>query len=56
MKAIVAAFLVSIDPHRPSTRWGYEGHRIVAEISEQFLQSVAARQVHKLLALENAHA
>jgi hypothetical protein len=34
--------------------WGSEGHRIVAEIAEQRLEPVAAKQVRDLLAIENA--
>jgi hypothetical protein len=31
-----------------------EGHRIIAEIAEQYLEPTTARQVRELLALENA--
>jgi hypothetical protein len=34
--------------------WGSEGHRIIAEIAEQYLEPGAARQVRELLALDNA--
>jgi hypothetical protein len=34
--------------------WGSEGHRIVAEIAEQYLEPATARQVRDLLAVENA--
>jgi hypothetical protein len=34
--------------------WGGEGHRIVAEIAEQYLDPETARQVRELLALDNA--
>ncbi len=33
--------------------WGAEGHRIVAEIAEQYLEPATARQVRDLLALDN---
>ena len=33
--------------------WGSEGHRIIAEIAEQYLQPETARQVRDLLAIEN---
>jgi S1/P1 Nuclease len=36
-----------------ASAWGYEAHRIIAEIAEQFLQPQTVRQVHKLLAIEN---
>ena len=38
----------------PALAWGYEGHRIVAEIAEQYLEPLTVRQVRELLALENA--
>lgn len=34
--------------------WGSEGHRIVAEIAEQYLEPNAAEQVSDLLAIENS--
>jgi hypothetical protein len=34
--------------------WGSEGHRIVAEIADQYLEPDTARQVHALLDVENA--
>jgi hypothetical protein len=34
--------------------WGYEAHRVIAEIAEQFLAPQTSHQVRKLLALENA--
>jgi hypothetical protein len=33
--------------------WGYEAHRVIAEIAEQFLESQTAHQVRELLAVEN---
>ena len=33
--------------------WGTEGHRIVAEIAEQYLQPATARQVRELLAIDD---
>jgi hypothetical protein len=33
--------------------WGYTGHRIIAEIAEQFLEPETAHQVRDLLAIEN---
>jgi hypothetical protein len=33
--------------------WGYEGHRIIAEIAEQFLEPQTARQVRDLVTIEN---
>jgi nuclease S1 len=34
--------------------WGYEAHRVVAEIAEQYLAPETERQIRELLALENA--
>jgi hypothetical protein len=34
--------------------WGYTGHRIIAEIADQFLESGTGHQIHDLLATENA--
>jgi S1/P1 Nuclease len=34
--------------------WGSEGHHIIADIAEQYLEPATAQQVHELLALENA--
>jgi hypothetical protein len=34
--------------------WGFEGHRIIADIAEQFLAPRTSHQVRELLALENA--
>jgi hypothetical protein len=33
--------------------WGYEAHRVIAEIAEQFLAPQTAHQVRELLAIEN---
>ena len=33
--------------------WGYTGHRIIAEIAEQFLEPETAHQIRDLLAIEN---
>jgi hypothetical protein len=33
--------------------WGPDGHRIIADIAEQYLKPAAARQVRALLAIEN---
>jgi hypothetical protein len=33
--------------------WGYEAHRVIAEIAEQFLQPQTVHQVRALLAIEN---
>jgi hypothetical protein len=33
--------------------WGYDAHRVIAEIAEQFLEPQTAHQVRELLAIEN---
>ena len=50
---VAPAFLVSFSLTGPALAWGYEGHRIVAEIAEQYLEPETPRQVRELLALEN---
>ena len=50
---IVVALLVFGSPCH-ALAWGWEGHRIVAEIAERYLEPETARQVRELLALENA--
>ena len=52
-RAIVASLVLFIGDIGPAFAWGSEGHRIVAEIAEQYLEPTAARQVRELLALEN---
>ena len=53
MKAILAALLIVIGLPSPARAWGAEGHRIAAEIAEQFLEPATAHQVRELLAIEN---
>jgi hypothetical protein len=47
---VLLAALVLLVPIK-AFAWGYSGHRIIAEIAEQFLESEASRQVRDLLAL-----
>ena len=51
---IVAALLVLVSSPGYALAWGWEGHRIVAEIAEQYLEPETARQVRELLAMDNA--
>jgi S1/P1 Nuclease len=51
--AIVATLVVFGSPGH-ALAWGWEGHRIVAEIAERYLEPATARQVRELLAMENA--
>ena len=53
MKTIAAALLAILGLTGPALAWGSEGHRIAAEIAEQYLEPTTARQVRELLALEN---
>ena len=52
-KALVAAFGVLVASNVSALAWGYEGHRIIAEIAEQFLEPETAHRVRDLLAIEN---
>jgi len=55
MKLLAATVLLLISGTPSSAlAWGREGHRIVAEIAEQYLEPETARQVRELLALEHA--
>jgi nuclease S1 len=33
--------------------WGFEAHRVIAEIAEQYLEPQTAREIRDLLAIEN---
>ena len=52
-KALVAAFVILVASNVSALAWGYEGHRIIAEIAEQFLEPEIAHRVRDLLAIEN---
>ena len=52
-KALVATFVVLVASNVSALAWGYEGHRIIAEIAEQFLEPETAHRVRDLLAIEN---
>jgi hypothetical protein len=54
IKALAAALTIVIAVTSDALAWGTEGHHIVAEIAEQYLEPAAVRQVRELLALENA--
>lgn len=54
MRLVIAAALVLLGSSVRALAWGSDGHRIVAEIAEQYLAPVTARQVRQLLAMENA--
>jgi hypothetical protein len=51
---LAAALLLLLAYSGPALAWGSEGHRIVAEIAEQYLEPETARQIRELLAIENA--
>jgi hypothetical protein len=48
----IVLIAASVVPAR-AFAWGGEGHRIVAEIAEQYLEPGAARQIRELLAIDN---
>lgn len=51
---VASALIVLLGQPAAALAWGSEGHRIVAEIAEQYLDPATARQVSDLLAIENA--
>ena len=51
-KALLAFFVLITFPVR-ALAWGYAGHRIMAEIAEQFLEPTTVTQIRDLLAIEN---
>ncbi len=53
-RSICLAILLCGSVPSQAFAWGAEGHRIVAEIAEQYLEPATARQVRDLLALDNA--
>jgi hypothetical protein len=53
MKSILTAFLLTLATTTQVWAWGSEGHRIVAEIAEQYLEPETAHQIRDLLAIEN---
>jgi hypothetical protein len=56
VKVLLAALVLLVGSPIESFAWGYTGHRIIAEVAEQFLESAAARQVRDLLAIDNVTA
>ena len=54
MKRAFATVLIFLLCSSQAWAWGSEGHRIVAEIAEQYLQPTTAHEVRDLLAIENA--
>jgi hypothetical protein len=50
MKALVAVLAIVIALSGEALAWGGEGHRLVAEIAERYLEPDTARQVRELLA------
>jgi hypothetical protein len=54
-RLVIALIVVFLIPTRVFA-WGSEGHRIVAEIAEQYLEPKAAREIRALLAIENTSA
>ena len=54
MKRALATALIFLFCSSQAWAWGSEGHRIIAEIAEQYLEPGPAREVRGLLAIENA--
>jgi len=52
-KALIASLIVVLCCPANAFAWGYEAHRVIAEIAEQFLQPQTVHQVRALLAIEN---
>ena len=53
MRPLIAAAVLAGLTANDAFAWGAEGHRIVADIAEQFLQLSTAREVRALLAVDN---
>jgi len=53
LKTLLVAFIFVTASSVEALAWGYDAHRVVAEIAEQFLEPETARQVRALLAIEN---
>src|SRR5476651_1010964 len=54
MKPLLGALILVGLVNVQARAWGNEGHRVIAEIAEHYLEPAAARQVRDLLAIENA--
>jgi nuclease S1 len=52
--AIGLAWALAVGCAGPARAWGDEGHRIVAEIAERYLEPETAREMRALLAIEGA--
>jgi S1/P1 Nuclease len=52
-RQLLGAFILIFSSSVNSFAWGYTGHRIIAEIAEQFLEPQVVRQIRDLLAIEN---
>jgi hypothetical protein len=51
--ASLAALVLLVASSNQAFAWGYSGHRIIAEIAEQFIDPDTAHKVRDLLAVEN---
>jgi hypothetical protein len=54
MKLVAAAMVLILTLPGRALAWGSEGHRVIAEMAEQYLDPETAREVRELLALDNA--
>jgi S1/P1 Nuclease len=53
MRSLLAVLVLYLACPGHAFAWGYAGHRIIAEIAEQFLEPTTARRVRELLDIEN---
>ena len=54
VRQLLPALVLTLVTFTQALAWGSEGHRVVAEIAEQYLEPAARGQVRELLAVENA--
>lgn len=53
LRPLAAAFVILFALITRALAWGYEGHRIIANIAERCIEPATARRVRVLLAVEN---
>jgi len=54
MRPLCVALLMLAAFSGRALAWGYEGHRVIAELAERYLEPQANGQIRDLLAIENA--
>jgi hypothetical protein len=50
---LVVVLIILLSIPAKCLAWGFEAHRVIAEIAEQYLEPQTARQIRDLLAIEN---